>query len=82
MIILGLAELFILEKEIDILLLLGYMILWFGITYIGLQYRIFKRRKAIRSVRKREMIVCIKNTNEVRTFRYVVGNVVPFYIWR
>lgn len=53
MIILGLAELFILEKEIDIILLIGYIILWFAITYLGLQCRIFKRRKAIQSIREK-----------------------------
>lgn len=53
MIILALAELIILEKEIDIILFIGYIILWFGITYLGLQCRIFKRRKAIRSMREK-----------------------------
>ena len=53
MIILGLAELFILVKVIDIILFVGYILLWSAITYLGLQGRIFKRRKAIRSIREK-----------------------------
>lgn len=53
MIIVALAELIILEKEKDIILFIVYIIMWFGITYFGLQCRIFKRRKAIRSIREK-----------------------------